>query len=462
MFESKGRIATEFGSFNLRPIPSLLEAIAAFKSLYHEKTGNDFGTKKFVKQPGKYNEMLIDHDISNKQVLTQYKSIEYSLSSTTLSESMYKLIQLLFDVVELQATMVSFDLDMNKMPLGKITGQQIQDAMEVLKKIENLIIKKDSSSKTIVDKSNKFYTLIPHNFGTTRPPLLNTREILNKKYEMLSDMQQMKITYNILQENPDERQNTVDIHYRRLSAVVEITDLDKECDEYKEIDCYVTNTILGDVQRGRPQLLDVFKISRHGENERFAPYENTPNRKLLFHGTRLTNIVGIMTNGLKIPEHRFGRFGNGIYFSDAVSKSAGYCNVSGDIGLMLLCEVALGRSEIIDLENRGGFGNFNRENHDGRDSVQGLGAYSPRTIHIRPDGLIVPNGVLERRAIENALFPFNEYTIYDESRVKIRYLLKLKFEGGQHFPNLSIFSNAAIAGNLQNANIVPPNNPPPA
>lgn len=37
-------------------------------------------------------------------------------------------------------------------------------------------------------------------------------------------------------------------------------------------------------------------------------------------------------------------FGKGVYFADMVSKSANYCRTSyvDNIGLMLLCEVALG------------------------------------------------------------------------------------------------------------------------
>jgi poly [ADP-ribose] polymerase len=37
-------------------------------------------------------------------------------------------------------------------------------------------------------------------------------------------------------------------------------------------------------------------------------------------------------------------FGKGIYFADMVSKSANYCFTTPDnsMGLMLLCEVALG------------------------------------------------------------------------------------------------------------------------
>lgn len=463
MFESKGRIATEIGSVNLTPMPNLAKAIVAFKTLYLEKTGNVFGTKEFVKMPGKYNQMPVDHEILNNEVRKQCKTIEYSMSSSMLREPLYKLIQLLFDVTEIESTMISFDLDLNKMPLGKISVDQIKSAMKVLKEIEKLLRdKKDSTSKKIVDATNQFYSLIPHNFGVRRPPVLNTKETIDKKYEMLSDMKQMEITYNILNENIDDGKNVVDIHYRRLMGTVEFTDLDKECDEYNEINRYVTNTTSTEGSSSI-ELLHVFKISRHEEVERFAPFDGTPNRKLLFHGTRLTNIVGIMTNGLKLPEYGGGRLGKGIYFADAVSKSIGYCRSSNENALMLLCEVALGNCEISSANQR--FQHINVDNDAGADSVQGLGFNSPGTVDVRPDGLIVPNGALVYRNAQNAFALFNEYAVYNESRVKIRYLLKLKVgprqggdEGGVRIiPNLWNLQNVLNLANPPN----PPNNPPP-
>jgi hypothetical protein len=71
---------------------------------------------------------------------------------------------------------------------------------------------------------------------------------------------------------------------------------------------------------------------------------------LLWHGSRLTNFVGILRNGLRIapPEAPATgyMFGKGIYFADVVSKSANYCYATklNPIGCLLLCEVALGNS----------------------------------------------------------------------------------------------------------------------
>ena len=44
----------------------------------------------------------------------------------------------------------------------------------------------------------------------------------------------------------------------------------------------------------------VFKVNRHGENERFQPFKELYNRRLLWHGSRNTNYAGILSQGLRI------------------------------------------------------------------------------------------------------------------------------------------------------------------
>jgi len=59
--------------------------------------------------------------------------------------------------------------------------------------------------------------------------------------------------------------------------------------------------------------------------------------------------VGILSEGLKIappdaPSSGY-MFGKGVYFADVPSKSANYCKATPENseGLLLLCEVALGK-----------------------------------------------------------------------------------------------------------------------
>ena len=78
--------------------------------------------------------------------------------------------------------------------------------------------------------------------------------------------------------------------------------------------------------------------------------KDLPNKFLLWHGSRLTNWVGILSQGLRIapPEAPATgyMFGKGVYFADMVSKSANYCYTSreNNMSCLLLCEVALGNT----------------------------------------------------------------------------------------------------------------------
>jgi len=76
-------------------------------------------------------------------------------------------------------------------------------------------------------------------------------------------------------------------------------------------------------------------------------------RKLLWHGSRLCNFVGILNQGLRIapPEAPTSgyMFGKGLYFADRIQKSAEFCYPSPDnlTGLLVLADVVLGQPYIL-------------------------------------------------------------------------------------------------------------------
>ena len=87
---------------------------------------------------------------------------------------------------------------------------------------------------------------------------------------------------------------------------------------------YVKNT----QQYNNLKILEIFKIAREGEKNKFNP-KKLGNRKLLFHGSPFSNFVGILTNGMRIapPEAPSSGylFGKGAYTADVAGKSANYC-----------------------------------------------------------------------------------------------------------------------------------------
>lgn len=68
--------------------------------------------------------------------------------------------------------MKEFEIDLQKLPLGKISIDQISKAYKVLNELQELIDKKGSRLQ-FLDASNRFFTIIPHDFGMNAPPLLD-------------------------------------------------------------------------------------------------------------------------------------------------------------------------------------------------------------------------------------------------------------------------------------------------
>jgi poly [ADP-ribose] polymerase 1 len=102
-----------------------------------------------------------------------------------------------------------------------------------------------------------------------------------------------------------------------------------------------------------------------------------------------------------------------------VSKSANYCKQTGNVALLALSEVALGRIAT-------GVHNL----PPGYDSVKGGGQTepNPQYVHTREDGVIIPFGAPTKVGVNmGAGLAFNEFIVYNEAQVNLQYLVKMKF-----------------------------------
>jgi poly [ADP-ribose] polymerase len=95
-------------------------------------------------------------------------------------------------------------------------------------------------------------------------------------------------------------------------------------------------------------------------------------------------------------------FGKGIYFTDMISKSANYCFATKEhsVGLMLLCDVALGA---INDKFRA---DYNAANLPlGKHSTRGVGKTAPpEDSYIDLNGVTVPIGKAQPTKFQN-VFP---------------------------------------------------------
>lgn len=410
LFSSWGRIGTNIGSSKVEALVSSEIACENFKKLYFEQTGNVWKSiDVFKKYPGKFYPIDVNYnDVSTNTGIASF-----------LSPAVEDLMKLIFNVTTMKMTMKEFHLDLEKMPLGKLSVQQLEASYSSLFQLEDALSRHGSKSE-LVGLSNKFYTLIPHNFGLAKAPIIDTLEKINEKREMVDSLLDIQQAFAMMTKgsaNPDI--NSFDAYYNQLNA--DVISLDRNSQEFALIDQYSRNT---QVHGYKIEILDVFKVNRHGENIRYQPFKHLHNRLLLWHGSRLTNFASIVSNGLKITAQLNGSmFGRGVYFADMISKSANYCllNATSGIAILALCEVALGN--IYELVNATNI----VQPPNGFQSVKGKGQTcpDPNQSHIFQDGVVIPFGKAINSRTAGGLL-FNEYIVYNEAQIRMQYLVKVK------------------------------------
>jgi poly [ADP-ribose] polymerase len=189
---------------------------------------------------------------------------------------------------------------------------------------------------------------------------------------------------------------------------------------------YTHNTHASSHNRYSLEVLNIFAVDRENESERFR--KDLHNHMLLWHGSCLTNWVGILSQELRIapPEAPVTgyMFGKGVYFADMVSKSANYCftSPSNNIGCLLLCDVALGTcNEKLYADHHAE--QLPPDTH----STKGCGKTAPpESTYSDSDGVKVPLGKGEA-TVHNGSLLYNEYIVYDIAQVRMKSLFVVRF-----------------------------------
>jgi poly [ADP-ribose] polymerase len=238
-----------------------------------------------------------------------------------------------------------------------------------------------------------------------------------------------------------ERVHVLDSQYNGL-GMQEMTPLDDEGTEFKEIERCLNGSV-GTTHNLSYKVQDIFRIERNGEQDRLSKstYANLgpkSDRRLLWHGSRVTNFGGILSQGLRIapPEAPVSgyMFGKGVYLADMSSKSAGYCASyeSNKTAILLLCEAELGKPplKLTDSDYEAG----ENAKKQGAISTWGVGSTAPKAwkdascVNENLKGVSMPDVVKGPPGPTNeagaGLF-YNEYIVYDVAQIKLRYLLRV-------------------------------------
>ncbi|CAO3639521.1 unnamed protein product [Cunninghamella echinulata] len=443
---------TKWGTFGDRgsewhqktPYQDKESAINEFKSIFKAKTGNHWEDRStnFVPQPGKFE--LIKAKQTKDDIVSES---DFQVDETVPSQFSNGLVQTMHtfcSIADLKRGYKQLQMDL---PIGQIPQSSIDEAISILKELEPLIRQYEDMGSNmtstedrtnqrvlvheIAQKTNAYYRLLPRPSDFSKggiTPILQ-HYVLNKEKARLLEIGYVNFSANVLlaAKYRASEINSMDYAYRSLGC--QLTDILEGTAEYNMINKYMTST--SGHYTGTYQISNIFSIHRQDEVERYKPFENNFNRKLLWHGSRTENFMGILKQGLLLKPSRANisgsMFGEGLYFADMFCKSVNYCRSSSHpaFATLLLCEVALGEEcEMYNYQQ-----DAYQPDEKGHLSVKGLGKNAPCKENAIYDenGVYIPMG--PPSPVQNHYsysLNYNEYIVYDTAQVKMRYLVTLR------------------------------------
>jgi poly [ADP-ribose] polymerase len=415
--------------------------LAAWEKKWKEKTGNAWSDREnFVKKPGLYSPVDVDEEEekpkakkgdSNDPIprLDATEDDDYMVTPSFLDPKLKKLVDMIFDPKMLEKSMTDLKIDIKKMPLGKLKRDTLIKGYSVLKEIEGVLQSTDADARfRLPSLSSQFYTLVAHDFGRNAPDNIDSFSILRLKMKQIETLLDIMIAAQMLNESdPLVQTNPTDLNYQKLK--VELTPLSSYTRDYKMVQRFVSTGYNPKSLGTSLSVVEVFKVDRHGENDRFDQFRSQRPRKLLWHGSRVCNYVGILSSGLRIapPEAPASgyMFGKAIYLSDLVEKSAPYCYPDPEtgMGLLLICDTALGESLELNRPE------FITKLPDGKSSAKALAKFQPdpTKAEVGDEKVIVPIGAPTPTNLPDVFLEHSEYMVYDAAQVRLRYLVQVQF-----------------------------------
>jgi poly [ADP-ribose] polymerase len=135
--------------------------------------------------------------------------------------------------------------------------------------------------------SNQYFSIIPHDFGRNRPPVIGSEQMLKKEITLMESLGDMKEAAAIMKaERSNKKRETVHEYDRQYEALSmkEMSPLSASTKEYKEIEAYLQGT-KGATHSVKYEVESIFRIERNGEFDRFdsSEYADIPSdRRLLW------------------------------------------------------------------------------------------------------------------------------------------------------------------------------------
>jgi poly [ADP-ribose] polymerase len=244
--------------------------------------------------------------------------------SGKLDKAVAAVVKMIFNVETMRNCLVEMSIDATKLPLGSLSRERLLAGCSVLSRIAAVIDEvgdapKDVSARMkLVDGSNHFFTIVPHSFGTQSVQLIDTAALVCHHMKTMEALLEMETATQLIQRELPSNTDILDSCFAKLQ--VDMKHIAFDSPTFHTLDTYLQRT-LASTHKTKYDLsiIDAFSISRHLESERFEPWLDLHNhqvlarcsacrfctacslhRQLLWHGSRVSNFVGILSQGLRI------------------------------------------------------------------------------------------------------------------------------------------------------------------
>ena len=327
-----------------------------------------FNTKMRQKLRKGYVKSAIDLDLDNEETNINSNILEIAMEQIKTDEVSQKLIQKLVQQnIHNITTQTKIKYDINtgyfKTPLGVITQKGVNQAVDLLNKIEGIVAKGNAKkSKMFMKYNERYFRIIPTKISNLRDfeNLLHTHEKLSIQLDICESLidsieiiesEKKKQLEKEEQKNRDEK-----IIFETIFEASLYKLNDKK--EFKRITDFFENSknIKHGTYTNSYKIENIYTLSL-GQEQKEYRYD-LDNQMELFHGTKISNLLSILKSGLLMPKQSPGAvtgymFGQGLYFSNQSTKSLNYCDGMywnnsrrQDKIYMFIADIAMGKYKV--------------------------------------------------------------------------------------------------------------------
>jgi poly [ADP-ribose] polymerase len=389
------------------------EAEANYQSIYREKTGPRKGYKEVALASSKIGSQKArgtsvgEVDDKTLKKIQGEKARAPEAKASSLAEGVQRLVRYIYDEATnaltstVNARITAHGIET---PLGILTVGQIEKGEKILSEMFDVFQAKKRNYKTDLESlTGDFYTAIPHRIGRTRDAI--AAAVIDNLAAFEQKQSTLQLMKDMLQVNGEGGSvlfdARVDQEYEALKC--QVGHLDPKDPKWGEIADHVVKS---QVKSKNIKVHHIYTLKREQEWGGFA--EKVGNHRLLFHGSRIQNWVGILSRGILLPKivvslgvnrTDAGWLGSGIYFGDAACTSVFYTTPGRHkTRLMGIARVALGKMK------------------DYTKITYGLSA--------PPSGFDSCHGVRRKSGVTSE-FDDDEYVVYNTNQQRLEYLVEV-------------------------------------